>query len=121
MKNKYLLVGAYHPLEMVIPDKWFYLSEIEKIYEFDENNRPTNKVAAYRLTVNRNVTFKQFLIKLPANGIKFSVDDFQERQEAGKHIAVIFENARIAVFYDSKTKNIFESIKADSATIREIQ
>lgn len=109
-----LILGKYFPLRAIIPENIpLVLCSIRQVVKFDKNKRPTDELDGYKLEVMIDYTFQRFYVKIPLSGLAISADELNKYKLNKKHVNIQLQNAQFAIFFDSKEKKVFESIKAD--------
>lgn len=111
------MLGKYFPLKSLMGTNTFFLGSILPVYAYDEGNKPTRELQAYKLDLTRDIFFDHIMVKIPLDGIALTPNELKERQARGQRTAVTLQDAVIAMFQDSKTSALIQSCKCSSAKV----
>ena len=104
-------------LNSLFPIPKFLVLEVTPRYNYD-NGVKTDVVEGYNYDVINLGSYDTMRVFIEgANAPLIENDKLQNMRESGKQLFVEFDNARIRVYYNSKTRQLADSIKADAIRV----
>lgn len=101
------------PVKFYITEPTFVLKGSSPRYEFKDGVR-TNNILGYKYEVVSTQTFDTLVIFVPQDKVLITNEELTEKQEQGEVVIVEFKNAELKVFYNTFTKAIEDSIRAEA-------
>lgn len=115
------LITKYRiPLKLMIDEPVYFLNLIAVRYVYKDGNR-TDQVAGNVYTVTNTETFDQINILVENPKPLIPIDEFEALRESGEKVFVTFENATIRPYYNERTRDIQDSIKATKVSRVEVE
>lgn len=101
-----------------IPEPVYYLNNVASrcIYK---NGEKTDQIAGYVYTATNTDTFDQINVLVEQKKPLIEPDELRELQNAGEKVFVEFIDAIVKPYYNSRTRTIEDSIKAQDIRIVE--
>lgn len=100
------------PLEHFVPEPVFYLNSITPRYAYEEQQR-TDTVLGYNYLVTNTGNYQQIRVFVEGKPV-VEPDELLDMQEAEKKLFVEFTGAVVKPYYSERTKQLEDSIKAES-------
>ena len=116
-----ILTKRHPKTDDVFPETLFALLGITPRNKY-EDGKKTQEILGYVYQSANTATFD--IINVFVEGVKkplMTNEELVAIQEAGNHVYVEFDNARIRPYYSNLTKQIEDSIKADGVHIVETE
>lgn len=101
-------------LEYFEPKGLFFLKEVSPRFEYDSNNRRTDKVTGYNYHIISQETFNSYTVGVNQTSPLIAADELAKLWEAGERPLVEFKNPTIRAYRSSVTQSYEDSCKAEN-------
>lgn len=105
------------PIEVLERGKGYVLLDISPVYEYDSENKRTDKIVGWAYTVANTESFEKYRIKVAGARPIIARDALIAKRENGIKTFVEFDNAVVKMYWSSSTKTFEDSFKADGISL----
>lgn len=105
------------PIEVLETERVYVLLDIAPVYEYDSENKKTDKVLGWAYTVANTDSFEKYRIKVAGTKPIISRDALIAKRENGIKTFVEFDNATVKMYWSASTKTYEDSFKADGISL----
>lgn len=109
------------PIEVIETERVFVLLDISPVYEYDSENKRTDKVLGWAYTVANIESFEKYKIKVTGVKPLISHEALVAKRENGIKTFVEFDNAVVKMYWSTAKKSFEDSFKADGISFVETE
>lgn len=109
------------PMEVIETERVFVLLDVSPVYEYDSENKRTDKIFGWAYTVANIESFEKYKIKVIGVKPLISHDALVAKREKGVKTLVEFDNAVIKMYWSTAKKSFEDSFKADGISFVETE
>ena len=105
------------PIEVIETERVFVLLDVSPVYEYDLDNKRTDKILGWAYTVANTESFEKYKVKV--NNVKplISHEALIANRENGIKTFVEFDNAVVKMYWSTIKKTFEDSFKADGVSL----
>lgn len=117
--NISILLNKWILLLSIFTEAVYILLEVVPFYEYDSENKKTDKVGGFTYTVVNSENFERISVKVQGAKPLISPKELTERREDGEKIFVEFDNAEVKCYYSKFKSTYVDTFRAEGISFAE--
>lgn len=118
MQNS-ILTNRAIKLSAVFPESVYILIGAKILYEYDSDNKKTDKIVGYSYDVVNTGTFDKITVKVLKKAAIIEPEELQKKRENGERVFVEFVNATVKQYFSQYTNGFCDTFSADDIALVE--